>query len=75
MKYEICTLNEKEHTRVIWGTFYFSENKKENERFKSFLLYLQKNTTNGMFYIREVETEKWFLLSMYFDYIIKKLSA
>lgn len=76
MKYEIFTLDEKKNTRVIWGTFYFSTDKKENARFKSFLLYLQKNVSCfNSFYIREVETNKYFLLSMYFYLILDKLSA
>lgn len=76
MSYEIITLDEKAKMRVVWGTFHFSDNKRDCERIVSFLRYLKGSANNfSDFLIYEVETGKAFKLSAVFDNVVNKLSA
>lgn len=74
MKYEIITLDEKNHTRIVWGTFCFSTDKKSNEKVVSFLGYLKSNTTHFEdFLLYEVETDRAIPLSAIFSIVVDKL--
>ena len=74
MKYEIITLDEKNHTRIVWGTFCFTTDKKSNEKAVSFLGYLKSSSSHfDDFLLYEVETDRAIPLHFIYDSVVSKL--
>ena len=74
MKYEIITLDEKNHSRIVWGTFNFSTDSKSNEKIVSFLGYLKSSSSHfDEFLLYEVETDRAIPLHFIFDSVVSKL--
>lgn len=74
MKYEIITLDEKNHARIVWGTFCFTTDKKSNEKAVSFLGYLKSSSSHfDDFLLYEVETDRAIPLHFIYDSVVSKL--
>lgn len=77
MTYQIITPNEKEKAWAVWCTFQFSAEKGGNAKVKSFLEYLKSGIYPECFkefLIREVETNRAFVLEKVYDKLLEELS-
>lgn len=77
MKYQICTLDEKENKRIVWFTFQLVNDRDSKNKIIDLLYYFKNNTTFENFYIFEIDSNgkatKAYKLEKVFSYIINIL--
>ena len=72
MTYQVITLDERNKSRAIWGTFHYpSDNPK---KVISFLRYLEKAGSADTFLVHELETDRAFSFLDSLPVMVKKLS-